>query len=190
MAEKAKKDSKNLIAWICAVVAVVAIVIVAAILATRSGAPLDESYFESDDSKYVLTVEADDMLTEGEEYIPVRSHLVYYYSGDAITDLKNYYLFDDEETAKLAYEYYKENLSDEYKDISLSGKYIIFTEKEAEYEGITANDIKQQLELIKMLDEMNLNGTDEEGAESTESTEDAEAVEEANLEDNATTEEE
>ncbi|MBR0431320.1 hypothetical protein IJJ05_03475 [Candidatus Saccharibacteria bacterium] len=165
MAEKAEKNHKNLIMWICAILVIAAIVIVAVVLATRGSGAIDESYFKSDDTKYVLTVDAEDMLTEGEEYVPIKSHLVYYYSGNEITSLKSYNEYADANTAKAAYEYYQNNVSNEdYKNIELNGKYVILTANESEYEGTTANDIKQQLELIEMYKNMDFDSIEEEDA--------------------------
>ena len=165
MAEKAEKNHKNLIMWICAILVVVAVVVVAVVLATRGSGAIDESYFKSDDTKYVFTVEAEDMLTEGEEYVPIKSHSVYYYSGNEITSLKFYNEYADANTATAAYEYYQNNVSNkEYKNIELNGKYVILTANESEYESITANDIKQQLELIEMYKNMDFDNVEEEDA--------------------------
>ena len=73
MAEKAKKNNKNLIIGICAGVLVIAVVIVAVIFATKSS--LNDAYFVSDDSKYVLTVDRDILETEDKENSP-RSYRV------------------------------------------------------------------------------------------------------------------
>lgn len=155
MANKAKKNNKNLIIGICAAIVVVIVVVVAVILATRGGsAQLNDSYFVSDDTKYVLTLETDDV---DEEYAPAKTHMVYFYSGDDVTDMKAYYEFADEAAAKAAFDYYKEAMEgEEYKDISLNGKYIVITSNESAYEDLTANDVKQQIEFMEMLKNMDL----------------------------------
>ena len=68
MAEKAKKNNKNLIIGICTGVLIIAIIIVAVIFATKSS--LNDSYFVSDGSKYVLTVDRDMLETEDKENSP------------------------------------------------------------------------------------------------------------------------
>ncbi len=161
----AEKKSKNLIMWICAIVAIIAVVVVAIILGTRSSVTLNDSYFESDDTKYVITVDAENMLTEGEEYVPVKSHLVYFYSGNDITSFKTYNEYANADTAQKAYEYYKNaDFSSRYENIEVDGKYLILTNDKSDYEGTTANDIKQQIELIKMYDEMEFDEVDTEDA--------------------------
>lgn len=159
MAEKAKKttnSSKNKNIIICACVAVVAIVviIVAIVLATRGGVigGLNDAYFVSDGTKYVLNLDTSNMGTDEEdETAPVGAHLVYYYSGDTITDMKGYYEFKTEEAAKAAYEFYSGNNEGEYKSVELDGKYVILTANETDYEGLTATDVKQQIETIEQL---------------------------------------
>jgi len=154
MANKAK-NNKNLIIGICAAVVVVIVVIVAIVLATRGGsAQLNDSYFVSDDTKYVLTLETDD---SEEEYAPVKTHVVYFYSGDDVTGMKAYYEFADAASAKDAFDYYKEAMEGEdYQDISMDGKYIIVTSNESAYEDLTASDVKQQIEFMEMLKNMDL----------------------------------
>lgn len=161
MVNKAKKDNKNLIIGICAAVVVVIVVVVAIILATRGGsAQLNDSYFVSDDTKYVLTLETEN---SEEEYTPVKTHMAYFYSGDDVTDMKVYYEFTDEAAAKAALDYYKESMEGEdYKDIALNGKYIVVASNESAYEDLTANDVKQQIEFMEMLKNMDLsNQTDD-----------------------------
>ena len=179
MAKKAKNT--NLIIGICVAVVVVIAIIVAIVLATRGGgnglSGLSDAYFVSDETKYVLTLDAEEIATESEEYTPIKTHMVYFYSGDEITDAKIYYEFADEATAKAALEYYKESLGDEeYKDITTSGKYLIITSNESEYEGITASDVKQQIEFMEMLKNMDFS-EDEEDIESIDIVPDEEILE-------------
>ncbi len=155
MANKAKKNNKNLIIGICVAAIVVIAIVVAVVLITRGAAgpnQLGDSYFVSDGSKYVLTLETE----EDEEYAPIKSHMIYFYSGDEITGMKIYYEYADESAAKAALDYYKDNFSEsDYKDISVEGKYLVFTSNESDYEGLTASDVKQQIEFMEMLKNMN-----------------------------------
>ena len=164
MATKAKKNNnKNIIIGVCvAAVVVVAIVLVIVFAVRGVGGGLNDSYFVSDDTKYVLTVESDDISEENsEEYIPVKTHMVYTYSGDEITGLKIYQEYADAETAKAAFDEMK-NAGEGTGDAELNGKYVVMTASSEDYEGMTASDVKNQIEFMEMLKNMDTNGTDDE----------------------------
>ncbi|MBQ2174957.1 MAG: hypothetical protein II453_07820, partial [Alphaproteobacteria bacterium] len=86
MAEKAKKDNKNLIIGICAAIAVVLVVVVAVMLVSKGSTQLGDSYFVTDDTKYVLNLDTN-YVDEEEEYAPLKTHIVYFRSGDKITGM-------------------------------------------------------------------------------------------------------
>lgn len=159
MAKKAK-DNKNLIIGICvAVVLVVAIALIAIFVLRGNG--INDSYFVSDDTKYVLTVESDDLSFDEEDaaYIPLRTHMVYTYSGDEITGLKSYYEYADANAAKAAYDQMVAS-GEEVGNAELNGKYIVLTAEADEYDGMTASDVKQQIEFMEMLKNMDLDEGD------------------------------
>ena len=171
MAEKAKKDNKNLIIGICAGVLVIAVIIVAIIFATKGTTNLSDAYFVSDDTKYVLTVDGSEIEEDEESaFTPVKTHVVYYYSGDTITGMTTYMEFADEATAKTALEAYK-SIDDQtgVKNISANGKYVVVEMTEDQYADITASDVKQQIEFMEMLKGMDLSDI-EESTESSEET--------------------
>lgn len=171
-AKKSKKDNKNTIIGCLCALAVVIVVIITVVLVVNNNS-LNDSYFVSDDTKYVLTIEADETDSE-DEYAPVKSHLVYTYEGDKITGMKTYYAYADEASAKKAYEALKEAVSEEEaKTMELNGKYIIVTADEESYKDLTAADVKQQIEFMESLKNMNSSSTD-----STDSSETVEEVEE------------
>ena len=167
---KAKKRSnKNLIIGICATVTVVIAVIIA-IVVVNLNSGISESYFVSDDTKYVLTLDAGQLSFDDEEQEinPVKAHFVYNYSGDEITGLTAYYEFADAETAKKALVLYTQELKEAeegdeneegdtagYKDASVNGKYLVLTANESQYKDITVSDVKQQIEFMEMLKQMN-----------------------------------
>lgn len=188
MAKGNKNTSKGVIIGICSAVIVIALIVVAVVLGTRNGGftGLNDSFFTSDDSKLVLDMEADNFFADDEEeYAPEKFYLVYSYSGDKITGLKAYYKYPDANKAEAAFEYLSKNIEDEYKSISQDGIYIILEANESEYEGVTADDVKQQIEFIKMIREQGQEDSesDEIQVESIESpeedsVEDTEIVEE------------
>lgn len=147
---KKSKDNKNLIIGICAAVVVVVIVaVIAIVLATKNS--LNDDYFVSDDTKYVLTLESDDVSSDdGKEYDPVKTHLVYTYDGDTITGLKTYGVYADADAAKKAFDAMKE-AGEDMSNVTLEGKYIILVNAASEYEGMTASDVKKNIELLEML---------------------------------------
>ena len=156
MAKKAEKINKKTIVGIC-IAAVIAITIIIVAIVVHNN-KLDDSFFVSDGSKYVLTLESDDVSFEEDEHNPIKTHLVYFYSGDKITDLKAYYEYADSAAAKSAADYIKENYSDdEYEKVSVNGKYLIFTADKSEYEDLTASEVKEQIELME-----NIQNTDDE----------------------------
>ena len=177
MAEEAKDNKKNIIIWTCAALAAVIVIIVAIIFATRNTG-INDSYFVSDGTKYVLTLESNDISMEDEQYDPIKAHLVYLYSGDNITDLKAYYEYADNSAAKAAYDYFKEHIDEEddnYKDISVNGKYVVLAAADSQYKELTTNDVKEQIEFMEMIRNMGQGDDYEvEETEDTETTEDAE----------------
>ena len=155
---KSKKNNKNLIIGICCALALVIIVIVAIVLINQNKG-ISDSYFVSDGSKYVLTIESDDqstLETDSDENTPLKTHLVYTYEGDTITGLKSYYEYADANAAKSALEAIKESLADSEESIQIeqNGKYLIVTAEEDAYKDMTASDVKQQIEFMEMLKNM------------------------------------
>ena len=167
-----RKSNAGMIAGICcAVVAVVVIII--AVIAGNSG--INDSYFKSDGSKYVFSFEQEETALSGDEaqYAPKKAHIVYEYKDDTITGVKVYYEYDNDDAAKEALEYAKENQSESsYKEITTNGKYIVITMDESEYEGVSASDIKAQIEAYESSKNMNLDdtATDEATTEDAETT--------------------
>lgn len=148
--EKKKQDNKPVIISICAaIVAVVVIIVVAVVLGNKG---LDDSYFVSDGSKKVLTIDTSNEESEdAENYAPVKIHVVYTYSGEDITGAKSYYEYPDADKAKAAFDYMKESLGDdeEVNKYELNGKYIIYTSPEDSYKDLKASDIDKQIELME-----------------------------------------
>ena len=166
MAEKAKKNNKNLIIGIFTGVLVIAVVIVAVIFATRS--TLNDSYFVSAGSKYVLTVDRDMLETENKENSPVKTHVVYYYSGDAITGVTTYMEFADDATAKAALDLYKNADQTGIKSLKTNGKYLVVEMTEDQYKDITTSYVKQQVDFIEMMKKSVTNNSDNTNEETTE----------------------
>ena len=173
MAEE-KKNKKNLIIAICAiaVVAIVAIVVAIIILSNKR---IDDSFFVSDDTKIVLTMNSENLLGANSEIIiPEDAHIVYFYSGDNVTDTKAYYKYEDEKTAKEAAEIFKQQEDNNYSGVTVNGNFVVITMAKSTYEGMTTEDARQQVELMKILQE--LSDQNEELKEETEATEDEDEI--------------
>jgi len=167
MAKQAKKPNSKLVIGILAVVAIV-IIVVAIVVVIIKNNTLNDSYFVSDGTKYVLTLDSADVSMDNPEYNPIKTHLVYTYSGDEITGLKAYYEYQDNAAAKAAADYIKQNYEEEAQSrVSADGKYVIFTAEEATYQGLTASDIKQQIEFMELLKNINTEDAENAEAEST-----------------------
>lgn len=165
MAEKAtksKKDNKNLIVGCLAALAVVIVIIITVVLVTNNSG-LNDNYFVSDDTKYVITYEADES-DEEDEYSPIKTHVVYTYKDDTITGMKTYYAYANEATAKTAYDTLKGIIDDddEISSIELNGKYIVITASEDSYKDLTASDVKEQIEFMESLKNLDFDDSDEE----------------------------
>lgn len=149
MANKAKKGNKNMVIGLCATVAVIIVVVVAVVLAINSN-KLNDSYFVSDGTKYVLTINSDESLVKEGELVALKTHIVYNYSGDEITGMKSYAEFKDAETAQKAYDAIK-NAGEDMTNYSIDGKYVIMTATPDQYKGMTATDVKAQIEFMENL---------------------------------------
>ena len=163
------KTNKNFALGICTIIGVVAIIVVMiTIILLNRGTSLNDSFFVSDDTKYVLTLDTDSVSMEDPEYNPIKTHIVYFYSGEEITGMKAYYEYSDPTAAKSALEYLKTNYEDENQNkITVNGKYVIFTASETEYENLTANDVKEQIDFMEMLKNINTENPDEEDTNDT-----------------------
>jgi len=153
MAEKSQKNKSIIIGACVAVVVVVAIVLAIVFINKNNG--ISDSFFVSDGTKYVLNMDMDPSEDET-GYMPLKTHAVYYYKGDEITSLENYYEYENNDAAKAAYDFVVENGGDSYKEASVNGKYIVVVADESSYANTTAEDVKNQIEFIESLKNFDL----------------------------------
>ena len=108
--------------------------------------PIDDSFFVSDESKDVVTLEVDkaDSVTTN----LLRTHIVYTYENNKVKSLKTYYEYENNELASQALENIKE-INKNAADVYLDNKYIVVVSQEKQYENLNPSDIKQQAEAIK-----------------------------------------
>lgn len=160
----AKKDNKILTIGISIAVAVIALIIII-VIATAGKGGLSDSYFVSDNTKYVLTLDGDEIASDDGETAPTKGYIVYFYEGDNVTDMKAYYKFETAEDAEKMQKYYQEHGAENYKSVTRDGQYVILTAKPSEYEGLTTSDIKEQIEFLEELKTMELDAGEDEDIE-------------------------
>ena len=139
-------NKKVLFIGIGAIIVVIIAIIILVTSMQKTG--LNDSFFISDGTKYVIPIEGDEIsITEG-TIRPAKKYVVYYYQGDTITDAKEYYLYNSTADAKKMYQQLKENAPANYQAIAIDGKYVILTASSSAYEGKTATEIKQYIEFL------------------------------------------
>ena len=146
MAKKAKRKSKknnnNLMAWVFVALFLLIVISIAVILTLNNGSDpnTNESFFVSDESKYVIASELGDSGKDGNA---VSAYDIYYYSGETITGHKAYFEFINEEAAKEALPDYQSLQDNEIKSVEVNGRYIVFTAEPSQYEKITLEQVKE-----------------------------------------------
>ena len=140
-------NKKILTVGICAIAAVVIAIIIAVIVMQKTS--INNSLFTSDNTKYVVPISSDEISFDSDLTRPTQIYAIYYYQDDTITDLKEYYVFEQDSDVKAAYDYFNEHDSANYKAITIDGKYLILTANESEYENKTPEEIRQYIEFLK-----------------------------------------
>jgi hypothetical protein len=170
--EAKKKNNKNLVIGICVGVLIITIIIVAVFFGTKGAITLNDAYFVSDDTKYVIAVD-DDAIESDEKtaFKPDKTYIVYNYSGDAITSMVTYMEFADNATAKQALAYYQKAYADTdlnesgIANMYANGKYLAISATSDQYANMSASEIKQYIEFKEMM--QNVDSNDQENVEDT-----------------------
>lgn len=147
MAKKSnpKNQKKRNIIIACVAAAAVIVVTIITIIIINKNALNNGSFFVSDGSKLVISLSGDRISSDEDEPVPQKTYFVYFYKDNDITDLKVYQEYANDTIAKEAFSYFKNNLSPYLKEISLDGKHVIVTRLPEEYEGITAEDVRNTI---------------------------------------------
>ena len=141
---RTKIKRKTLLLCIALMVVVTGITIV--LLYALTPRTVDDSYFISDESKDVITLEVDKANSATTDLLC--THIVYIYENDRVKSLKTYYEYENNELASQALENIKE-INKNAADVYLDNKYIVVVSQEKQYENLNPSDIKQQAEAIK-----------------------------------------
>lgn len=145
-ARKARKF--NYKTWtLVGVAAIALVVVIVAIVQFGRTEKIESEYFRNSNDKIVITMDKEMAALDDSEYEPYITHVVYYYENDKITDLKAFYEYPDEKTAREAYE----NLGlGEFADGKrLNGRFVVFQVKRAQYDGVSVEELRQDIEAMK-----------------------------------------
>ena len=149
---KSQKNNASKFALFGIGIAAVVAIIVGIVVAVKSNPTINDAYFVSDGSKYVINM---DMDGESSNEGIVGMHIVYYYSGDTVTGAKSFYEFKDEATAKAAYDELKNASDEDAGSYSLNGKYIVLAADDDTVKNLTVDEVKSQVEFYENLKNYN-----------------------------------
>ena len=121
----------------------VLIVFVISMIVINNRPKYNDEYFVSDDSKIVLAMTAE---ASEDGKTPTTTYVVYYYSEDKITGIKQFYKFDEEAKAKEVFDELDVSGMDWIAEKSLEGHFIIFNLASSQYENLTTQDVKNSVE--------------------------------------------
>ena len=120
------------------------VVVVIAIVQVNQLEPIDSSYFVSDDSKIVASMDAEMAAFENSEWEAPMTYVVYYVGADGkIENVRVFYEYNTEAEAREAMRYV--GLGDFATQKKLNGRYIILQAKASQYEGTTADEIRENI---------------------------------------------
>ena len=133
-----------------AVIVVLLIVVVAVLVVMNNNPIYNDDYFKSDDKKIVLLVDRGEFE---EEDTPIKTYMIYYYSGEKIDAVKQFYQFKSNEISSRVKETINADEMEWVKEITVSGPYIIFNLAESEFEGLTTTMIRESVENLNSLED-------------------------------------
>lgn len=148
------KDQKTQIdrrTWVLVAFAAVALILVIiAIINFTKRETYDSSYFHDAEGRIVLTMDRDTAALDDSIYEPNITHIVYYYEGNSVTNVKAFYEYLTEDEAKIAYEHL--DLGTFAVSKSLNGRFIVFEINRAMYKDLTVETLKSDVESMKSID--------------------------------------
>lgn len=151
MSKRTRKRNKKPFYIACGAIAVVIIISITLTLILKSSPKLDDSFFVTDSTKYVLTFNASEIALDLnlDEYNPEKAYQIYFHSKDKITELNVYYKYEDEEIAKKAANYFNTEKGQIIESIKANGKYVVIKMAKSFYQDMTADYAKQQYEFYQ-----------------------------------------
>lgn len=154
---KRKKTAKKIIdkldhkTWIFVGFSIIALVFVIMAIVNFAGVEkYDSSYFHDADGKIVLTMDRDSASLDDSIYEPNITHMVYYYNGDKIANVKAFYEYATEKEAKIAYDHLE--AGDFADGKKLAGRFVVFQVKREMFEDVAVETVRNDAELLKEID--------------------------------------
>jgi len=145
--ERVKKSAVTTWVWM-GVTLVALVVVVIAILQVNQLEAIDEKYFVEDDTKIVVSMDAETAAFENSEWEAPMTRVVYYVGADGkIENVRVFYEYDTEVEAREAMRHIE--LGDFAIQKKLNGRYIILQAKPEQYEGATADEVRKNMQGIQ-----------------------------------------
>ena len=145
MERRQAKRRQKMIIGIVVVMAIVLFAVVLGLTLSDKGV-VDESIFESSDTRLVVSMDANVASFEDGEYEPGITRTIYYHNGREITKVEIYFEYETEDEARTA----NENILLEGKDWaaskSLRGRFIVFDMVPEQYKGLLVEQIRGTIE--------------------------------------------
>ena len=110
---------------------------------------LNDSYFVSDRQKLVLTMNKEVASFEDGEYEPDYTHVVYYYSGNEIKNVRIFFAYNNRSDAKYANKKIDMTTKPWASKKRQLNKYVVFELNKDQYENLTTNDVKDSIVSMK-----------------------------------------
>lgn len=140
-----KKFNKTIIGIICGVVVAAIAVVVVLVIINKNKVPGDD-YFVTDDTKIVIN---DTSISENSIFGSTSYHQVYKYSGDTITDLTTYYVYESEDDAKEALETIFKGVFG-FENARVEGKNVIVVADKSDYEYTSTDTVRRIAEYAEL----------------------------------------
>ena len=143
---KRNRKTRQALLWVFGALAIL-IVVAVLIVVLNWQEPISDDYFVSDDTKIVLSMDDEMASFETGDYEPGITRIVYYHDGEKITNVKIFYEYENEDLAREAYN----NISVDYFATSkrLNGKYIVMQAKTETFDGLTVEEMEDQVESMR-----------------------------------------
>ncbi len=134
--------------WIMVGFAIIALVfVIIAIVKFTKNEKYDSAYFHDDEGKIVLTMDKEAAALDDSKYEPNITHIVYYYRDGVVDNVKAFYEYATEKEAEKAYP--NLGLGDFADSKYRSGRFVIFQVKKSNYENLTVESLKADIENLK-----------------------------------------
>ena len=137
------------VAMIIGIVFLLVVVMVGVGAGLKVANSLDDSYFQTKGNRMVLSLNKEIASFDDSEYEPDITHIVYYYGGNKINNVKIFFAYETKGEARTAYK----NISMEGKDWALKkklqGRFVVFELGSDQYDQLTTEEVKESIISMK-----------------------------------------